>query len=423
MYYLDQLNNGLRIAAFRMPGKDSIAVGFWVKVGGRFETSRYAGISHFVEHMSFKGTKNRNTREIKENIEGLGGMLNAFTAEEVTCYYVKVLREHFSIAMDVLSDMLKHSLFKPVEVDKERSVILEEIKMYKDLPSHYVHDLIGMLLWPNQPLGQQLAGDEKSMNRIGRPELVEFVRRHYHPRNILVTVCGDLSYDEVRSEVEKYFSQVDRASESKYRKAVVKQSKPRLNLLDKKTEQTHFVIGLHGYSRFHPARYRAAILNILLGANMSSRLFEEVREKRGLAYEIKSGISFYLDTGSFTVSAGVETKKAPLTIRVILNELEKIKKRPVPEAELRRAKDYFMGQFYMSLEDTLDHMSWIGERALYNKDIPSREEIAAEIEKITARDITEVSRDLFKTNHLNLALIGSLTDKAKKQVERQFSLD
>ena len=423
MYHIDRLNNGLRVVTCEMPGKDSIAVGIWVKVGGRYENSTYAGISHFVEHMLFKGTKNRNTREIKEDIEGVGGMLNAFTAEELTCYFVKMLKNHFHLAMDVLSDMIKNPLFLPAEVEKERTVILEEIKMYLDLPSHYVHDLIGTLLWPKQPLGQLLAGDEKSVARIKRSNLLDFVKRYYHPRNILISVCGDIPHEEVLRQVEKSFPMTDNGSESEFKQAVVKQTKPNLKLVDKKTEQTHFVIGLHGFSRVYSGRYRASLLNIIMGANMSSRLFEEVREKRGLAYEISSRNSFLQDTGSFTVSAGVETKKAPLTIRVILNELEKIKKKPVSQGELRRAKDYFLGQFCMGLEDTLDHMSWIGERALYMGDVPSRYEIEKEIESITAEDITEVAKEIFKNNHLNLALIGSLEEKAKSKIQKEFTLN
>jgi len=423
VYHIDRLTNGLKVATVEMPGKDSIAVAIWVKVGGRYENAQYAGISHFVEHMLFKGTKNRNTRQIKEDVEGVGGMLNAFTAEELTCYFVKMLKNHFHLAMDVLSDMINNSLFLQTEIDKERAVIIEEIKMYLDLPSQHVHELIGPMLWPNQPLGLLLAGDEKSVTRIKRPNLVNFVKRYYHPQNILITVAGDVEHSEVMKQAEKYFPMPDKSDESVYEKATVKQSKPNLKLVDKKTEQTHFIIGLHGYSRFHPARYKASLLNIIMGANMSSRLFEEIREKRGLAYEIRSSNNFMQDTGSFTISAGVETKKAPKAISVILKELDKIKNKPVSDSELRRAKDYFLGQFCMGLEDTLDNMSWIGERALYTGEIPSRYEIEKEIKAMTAADITEAAKEIFKNDHLNLALIGPLSDKAKNQIQNEFTLN
>jgi len=423
VYHIERMTSGLRVTTCEMPGKDSIAVGIWVKVGGRYEIAKYAGISHFVEHMLFKGTKNRNTREIKEDIEGVGGMLNAFTAEELTCYFVKMLKQHFHLALDVLSDMVRNPLFLETEIEKERTVIVEEIRMYHDLPSHYVHDLIGTLLWPKQPLGFLLAGDEKSVSGIKRPNLLNFAKEYYHPMNILVSVCGDITHAEVMKAVERYFPDGKKCDESEFRKAVVKQTKPNLNIVDKKTEQTHFVIGMHGYSRFHPERHKASLLNIIMGANMSSRLFEEVREKRGLAYEISSRNSFLQDTGSFTISAGVETKKAPLAIKVILKELEKIRKKPVSTDELRRAKDYFLGQFYMGLEDTLDQMSWIGERVLYMGEIPSKFEIEKQIEQITPEQITEAANDIFKNNRLNLALIGNLSDKAKAQIQNEFTLD
>ncbi|MBI4398370.1 MAG: insulinase family protein [Candidatus Omnitrophica bacterium] len=423
MYRFEKLPHGLSVVTSEMPGKDSIAAGIWVKVGGRYETAKYAGISHFVEHMLFKGTKNRDTRAIKEDIEGIGGVLNAFTAEELTCYFAKVLKNHLHLALDVLSDMVRNPLFLETEIEKERTVIVEEIKMYQDVPAHYVHDLIGSLMWPKEPLGFLLTGDEASVSRIRRNHLVNFVNQYYRPINVLVAVCGDVEHKEVMNTVERYFPAEAKVDESEFKPVVVKQIKPRVKIVDKQTEQTHFVIGMHGFSRVHPHKYRAALLNIIMGANMSSRLFEEVREKRGLAYEISSRNSFLQDTGSFTISAGVETKKAPLALRVILRELDKIRKKPVSDDELRRAKDYFLGQFYMGLEDTLDQMSWLGERALYLKDTPDPFQIRREIEKVSPEDITKTARDIFKNEHLNLALIGNLQDKVKQQIEDKFALD
>ena len=421
MYHIDRLSNGLRIATCEMPGKDSVAIGIWVKVGSRYEPFSLNGISHFVEHMLFKGTAKRTTQEIKESIEGLGGVLNAFTSEELTCYFVKILKAHLHLTLDVLSDMIKNSMFKPEELEKERGVILEEIKMYLDLPSHHVHDLIGALLWPNQSLGRMISGDDKTVSKLTRSDLAGYVKKYYHPRNLLISVCGDVDHDEIYSQVDKFFPSKSGEDESVFKPAVVNQSKPKTLIVDRKTEQTHLVIGLHSYSRFHPNRYKASLLNIILGANMSSRLFEEVREKRGLAYEIRSQAGSYLDTGSFNISAGVETKKAPVAIRVILKELDKIRKKPVTEDELRRAKDYFMGQFYMGMEDTLDHMSWMGERVLLSGEMPGRGEIEQAVRKITCEDVLEVAREIFQSNHLNLALISSLTDKARGEIEKEFS--
>jgi predicted Zn-dependent peptidase len=405
-----------------MHERNSAAVAVWVRTGGRFESKKISGVSHFLEHMLFKGTKRRNTRQIKEEIEGVGGVLNAFTGEEITCFFAKLLSQHFPKALDVLSDMVNHAALDPVEIRKERAVILEEIKMYRDLPAHYVHDLMGEVLWPNQPLGRPLAGTDESVSRLTRRQILEYKERYYHPKNVLVVVAGPIQHHEVVARVKDHFPQRSRHPLSQFTAAISRQSRPGALYVEKQMEQTNFVIGLHGFSRKHPDRYKLGLLNIILGANMSSRLFEEVREKRGLAYEIKSGLTFYEDTGSVTVSAGVESKKTPTAIVVILRELAKVRKRGVSEDELRRAKDYFMSQLYMALEDTLDHALWIGEKVMYSNELPDREEIQRGIEKVTQREIQEIARHLFRTKNLNLTLIGPIPDKIQARIKRDFEL-
>ena len=419
-YHLDTLSNGLRVITIPMRERESASIAIWVKAGGRFENKKNSGVSHFLEHMLFKGTRDRTTRQIKEEIEGVGGMLNAFTAEELTCYFAKLLVRHYPKALDVLSDMINHATFEPKELSKERTVILEEIKMYRDLPSHHVHDLMGELLWPNQPLGRPLAGTEETVKGLTRPEIVSYKKKFYQPKNILVSVSGPVDPEDVLARVQGHFTQKTSHPESHFPAAVSRQLKPRTLFIEKQTEQTHFVIALYGLSRFHPDRYKLGILNIILGANMSSRLFEEVREKRGLAYEIRSGLSFYHDAGAVSISAGVEAKKAPQAIAVVLKELAKVAKKGISEGELRRAKDYFMSQLYLALEDTLEHLLWVGERAMDHGEIPDHEQIRQGIEGVTAAQVREAARRLFVTKHLNLTLIGAIGRKVQKQIKRDF---
>ncbi len=408
MYEQSTLDNGLQIVTNRLSGRESVGLAIWVRVGGRYEQKKLSGISHFVEHMLFKGTKKRTTKEIKENIEGVGGMLNAFTSEESTCYFVKIPKNRFEHAYDVLQDMVNDATLSVDEFKKERTVILEEIKMYLDLPSQHVHEIMSELLWANQPLGRPIAGTVETVSEMSRNDLYEHVQSYYHSKNILVTASGDIDHDYFKGITERYFAR--RADKQLSKFQVVKNSPngkaARFQLINKKTEQTHFVIGFHGLPRNHVDRYKLGLLNVILGGNMSSRLFEQVREQRGLAYEIKSGLSFFHDSGSVSISAGVEPKKAPLAIKVIMKELSKLKRSFVSKNELRRAKDYFLGQFLLGLEDTLDNALWYGERILYGGELPNIQEIQSGMEKVTEDDIQNLANQFFKSSDIHLALIG-----------------
>ena len=419
MYETSILNNGLRVVTNHLGGRESIGLAFWVRVGSRYEPARLCGISHFAEHMLFKGTKKRSPKRIKEEVEGVGGMFNAFTGEESTCYFVKIPRQHFSRAFDVLQDMINDSILKPEEFEKERTVILEEIKMYLDLPSQHVHEIMSELLWPNQPLGRPIAGTEESVSGFRRKDLVDYVRAYYHPHNLLIAACGEIEHDEVRVLSESYFNGANKRLLSKFAPAETISKHQRFRFLDKKTEQTHFVISFHGLSRNDPARYQLAVLNVVLGGNMSSRLFEEVREKRGYAYEIKSGLGFFHDAGSIAISAGVEPQKTHLATRVIMRELMRLKNELVPEDELKRAKDYFLGQLLLSLEDTLDRVLWFGERVLYGGDVPSYEEVRKEVERVSREEIRLLARRLFETRKLHFSLIGPVTGKFESKVQSE----
>lgn len=421
-FQLTRLSNRLQVLTLPLRERDSAAIVIWVRVGGRYEPKRLSGISHFLEHMLFKGTKRRSHRQIKKEVEGVGGMLNAFTGEESTCYFSKLPVQHFSQAFDVLVDMIKEASLSAKEIERERPVILEEIKMYRDQPSQYVHELMGELLWPDQPLGRSLAGSPEAVSAIRRSDILSYKKRYYRPPNILLSVAGRVSHEEVLELAKKYFNSENGNVFSRFKGAHVHQTQPRFHFFEKDTEQTHLVVGFHGFSKKDPRRYALGLLNIILGGNMSSRLFEEVREKRGLAYEIKSGTVYYQDTGSLNISAGVENRKAVLAIRVILQELKRLASKDVPREELRRAQDYFMGQFLMGLEDSLDHLFWVGEKILYLEKVPSREEIRREIEKVTPADLQKIARQIFQRRRLNLALIGPLKAKEQEEVRRSLVL-
>ncbi len=422
-YNLTTLENGLRVLTVPMSNRESAAVAIWVKAGGRYESKKISGISHYLEHMMFKGTPTRNTRRIKEEIEGVGGVLNAFTGEEMTCYFAKLLKQYYPRALDVLSDMVLHSTVPADELAKERTVILEEIKMYRDVPAHHVHDLMGELLWPDQPLGRTLAGTPETVSGMSRTDLRKYMKDYYHNSNILVSVSGDVDHEEVLARVADIYKTRKAEKPSAFVPAKSAQTKPRTHFYEKATEQTHLVIGLHALPRMHPDRYKLGLLHVMLGANMSSRLFEEVREKRGLAYEIKSGISGYQDAGAFTVSAGVETKKTVRAVAVILKELAKVRKSFVKPDELRRAKDYFMSQVSMGVEDTLDHLLWTGEKALCSGELPDKAEIRRQIETTTMEDIQRVAQGIFRTGNLNLSLIGPVPEKMQREITKNLVID
>ncbi|MDP3919561.1 MAG: pitrilysin family protein [Candidatus Omnitrophota bacterium] len=419
-YQLTQLPNGLKVVTIPMQDRETVAVAIWVRVGSRYEPLRSSGLSHFMEHMLFKGTRRRSTRQIKAEIEGVGGMLNAFTSEETTCFFAKVMKDHYSGALDVLADMVNHATLKPDEIRKEKTVIVEEIKMYQDLPSHEVFELLGEMVWPNQPLGRNLAGSEKTVMSFTRPDVTKFKQRFYHPGNLVLSVSGPVFHEEILEQARSLFGDKPRHAVSRFPKARISRRGPRTRFCDKETAQTHFVIGFHSVSRYHAYRYAVGLLSVMLGGNMSSRLYEELREKRGLAYEIRAGASFLQDTGCFTVSAGVEPEKATTAISVVLRELGKICHSRMSERELRRAKDYFLTQLWMALEDTLDHMLWAGERMVYSDDLPSLNSLRRGIEQVTVRDMQEAARQIFQTQNLHLALIGKLNAKQQRRIKESF---
>jgi len=408
MYKKTTLENGLRVVTHRMPEMKSAALGIWIKVGGRYETTANKGISHYLEHLLFKGSKKYSCRNIKESIEGVGGSLNGFTSEEFTCYLVKLPSRHLDMGLGILSDMVINPLLSAEEINKERTVILEELKMYKDLPQSYVQELLDELLWPKQPLGESIIGTVESVSKIDKKMLTDYRNSRYTPSNIIVSAAGLLHHDKLVSGINNAFAKTKDLGVNTFIQVQETQSKPQLNVFNKDTEQTHLALGFHGFKRKHPLRYALGLLHIILGGNMSSRLFNEVREKRGLAYEIGTQLKRFHDTGAFVVHAGTDNNKVEDALGVILDELLKISEKPVSAGEFKRAKEFYIGQLMLALEDTLDHMLWLGESlASFNRTY-SLEEIIKEINKVKVDDLRKVAKMLFKEASLNLALIGPL---------------
>lgn len=332
----------------------------------------------------------------------------------------KVLRKDYENTLDVLADMVNHAKLADTDIAKERTVVLEEIKMYYDLPMHYVQELLMNLLWPNQSLGNFIAGTVDSVIGITPRQLRSFKKKYYHPKNIVVTVFGDVSPTLVEDQVTSLFGKANGRAPSRFTRARSNQRSLRTRFEQKKTEQTHFVMGLHCGSRNNPDRYKIGLLNIIMGGNMSSRLFEQVREQRGLAYTVRSHVSTYQDAGAFTISAGVDDRKTLQTIKVIMRELNKICEKRVGDAEFRRAKDYFLGQLLLGLEDGLDHMLWMGEHYLYTNRLPTMERLTQAIEEITPNDIRRVARKLIWDQPISFALIGPTKDKVIERVKKEL---
>ncbi|MAF85578.1 MAG: peptidase M16 [Dehalococcoidales bacterium] len=406
LYQKTTLDNGLRLVTANMPHTHSVCIGIFVGVGSRYETESEAGISHFIEHLCFKGTQQRPTaREISEAIEGVGGILNGGTDKELTVYWCKVAQSHFPLALDVLTDMLLHSRFDPPEIEKERRVIIEEIKMGKDSPSQWVNILIDDLLWPNHPLGRDVAGSKESVSAITGDRMLGYLQSQYLPGNSVVAVAGNIQHDEVLAAVSQalgdWTSQPERPGCLAYKPELAQ----RLQVETRDIEQAHLCLALPGLSLLHPRRFTVDLLNIILGGGMSSRLFAEIRDKLGLAYSIQSYAEHFLDSGSVTVYAGVEPKNLKTAIKAILEQLAKLKEQ-VPETELSKAKELSKGRLLLRMEDSRNVAGWVGGQEVLSERILSVDQVISIIEAITAEELKQLARELMVGSQLRLAVVG-----------------
>lgn len=417
MYKLTTLGNGLKVITNRMPDSHSLAIGLWIKTGGRYETKEKQGLSHFLEHMLFKGTDKRSCQQLKQAIEEKGGFFNAFTAEEYTCYYVKILSEHLSLACDILSDMILNPSLRTEEIKKERKVIFEEIRMNLDLPAQYVHDLLDELIWPAHPLGMPLLGTYQTVSFILRSDLVKQRELFHRPNNIVAVCAGKVEHNHFVEAIARFFKKRKPAQTISFEKVNSVQDKPRLRFYNKDTEQTHLCLGVRSMGRRHLQRYALDILNIVLGGNMSSRLFNEIREKRSLAYEIGSSAKLYSDTGSFFIHAGIDNKKIREAVSVIMKELRRIRNFPVTKRELDMAKEYYKSGLLMALEDCTSNMLFLGEQMVSIDKIHTEEEILKEIEKVDIDMVKHLANRLFTNRNLKLAVIGPQKEKKRREIE------
>lgn len=408
MYQVTQFANGLRLATAEMPHLASVSIGLWVGLGSRCEPKHLNGVCHFIEHLLFKGTSRRTAQEISQAIEGLGGYLNAFTGEESTCFHARAGHEHTESILDVLFDMLLNSQFAPQDVRKERGVIKEEIAMYLDEPQHHVQELLNAVLWPDQPLGRSITGTPATLDRLGRRALLEYLRTNYVTGAIVVVAAGRIKHRQLRRALRPYLDRPRVGIRSGFIAARNDQHAPRVHLCTKPTEQTQLALGIRTCSRHDERRYALRLLNALLGENMSSRLFQVIREDHGLAYSISSTPSFFADTGDLVISAGLETGNVDKTLKLIARELRRLKEKPPGSAELNRARDYVIGQMDLSLESADNQMNWLGEQLLGYGRIFSADLLKRKLKQITPRHVQQAARIFFKPEHVNLALVSPL---------------
>jgi len=411
MYDITTLPGGLRVITAPMPHMESVSVGVWIGSGGRHESRSLCGISHFIEHLLFKGTVRRSAKQISQTVEGVGGYLNAFTGEENTCYYAKASRQHLDLLLDVLGDMYRHPKLTGTDIAKERQVIKEELLMYRDQPDHYVNELLNETLWPGHALGRALAGTPASLDRMDRATLLDFKARRYVPVNTIVAIAGNCDHAASVARVASHFPARTPGRVARFAPVAVGQRAPQLRFLTKTVEQTHLAIGIRSYSRHDVRRYALKLLSVILGENMSSRLFQTIREEHGLAYSIQTATSFLADTGAFLISAGLDTRRLPKALKLILQELGKVARRAPAAAELRRAQDYAIGQMRIGMESTNNQMMWCGEHLLAYGCVQPPAEIERRVAAVTPAQVQETAADIFRDHRLNVAVITPSKDE------------
>jgi predicted Zn-dependent peptidase len=408
LYQKTILENGLRLVTDHMPHTRSVAINFFVGTGSRYETDKEAGISHFVEHMCFKGTEKYPTStDVSSVIEGVGGILNAGTDKELTVYWCKVAEPHFERALDVLADILLHSKYDQEELERERQVIIEEINMSLDSPSQRVSMLIDELMWPGQPLGRDIAGGKETVASITRQMMLDYMAAQYRPQNIVLSIAGAVEPSRVGEAVAKATAGWPKVMPPlKY--APYQPNNGRRVLIEKReTEQTQLCLSMPGIAIDHADRFRLDLLNVILGEGMSSRLFTEVRDKMGLAYSIQSYAEHFLDTGAMTISAGVDTKNLGVAVKAVIHELTRIKT-DLQESEVHRAKELFKGRIWLRMEDSRAVAGWMGTQEILTGRLMSTDEVIQRIESITLGDLKDIAASIFDIDGLRLAAVGPI---------------
>jgi predicted Zn-dependent peptidase len=415
------LPNGLRVLLVPQKGAKAVTLLVLVEAGSKYETKEQNGISHFLEHMVFKGSKRRPTPlAIATELDRIGGESNAFTSHEYTGYWIKADASQFDTVLDLISDIYLNPLFNENEIEKEKNVVIEEMKMYFDLPHRHVWDLWLELLYGDQPAGWPVIGNEETIRRLKRDDILKYVNEHYRAPHTLVTISGD--FDEgVVEKIDKYFSGIS-SGYGKPKPAVNEfQERPAVKLYTKKTDQTHLVLGVRAFSIFDERRFPLTLLNTVLGSGMSSRLFQRLRQELGMAYYVGSHVDLFTDHGYFAAYAGVDTNRIQTAINVILEEFKRLRKEPIPEEELRKGKDHIRGTLILNLETTDELASFYGPQEILKKEIQTPEELLAKIEKLTPEDLQQAAQEIFVEKNLNLAVIGPINEP--KLLEQSLHLD
>lgn len=416
-YQKTTLKNGIRILYVPIPAVESATVMVWIRCGSRFEEGRVSGISHFLEHVVFKGSQKRpSAKAISEAIDSLGCEFNAGTSKEWTHFYVKARASAMPKAVDILADMVLHPLLRPEDIAREKGVILEEISLYEDTPIYKINDLFENLIYAQSPLGWDISGTPETVKKIKKDDFVKYRSKYYYPGNMVITVAGAVSKSDAFGSAEKYFGGLERSSQVQEKpKLTFKQTLPQVSLKKKKVDQAHVILGFRGDPMGESRRFVESVLTSILGGGMSSRLFTEVREKRGLAYSVKTSSEHYLDNGYFSTYAGLDTERVSEAIKVMLEVHYGLvtKKYPLTPREFNKAKEYLKGNIALSLEDTKNVDLFFGlEELMLGKPL-SPEEVFNAIDKVTIDEVYHLAKDFFKPEKLNLAIIGPYTDRQK----------
>lgn len=406
-YERTTLPNGLRLLMAPMPGMRSASISFFFTVGSRYESNTNAGISHFIEHMLFKGSKKYpNARLISEAIEGVGGVFNASTGKELTHYSARVPGEHATAVLDVLADMVRQSLFDPIEIEKERSVIIEELSSTHDDPQEWVGLLIDEAMWPRLPLGRDDAGYIETVSNMQRQQMLDYLDEYYRPNSLIISVAGNINSACIVEKCKRLFSMWEPRQHASWTKCLPPTDTSQVVLIEKETEQVNLCLGTLGLDYLSPDYYTLMLINAILGDGMSSRLFQTIREEQGLAYDIGSYFNSYAETGNFVVSAGVDPSQVEAAVRAIVNELSSLCTTPVPTDELDRIKAYIKGGLFLGLESTSQVAYWLGSQESLRGKILDLDEIIAHIENVTPQDIQRLAQTCFAPQWRHLALIG-----------------
>jgi predicted Zn-dependent peptidase len=406
MYRKTFLKNGIRLLSEHISHIRSISIGIWIPKGSRDENPEENGISHFIEHLVFKGTGSRSAHDIAKEIDSVGGILNGFTEREYTCFHAKVLDQHYPLAIELLSDIFLNSTFDSNEIERERNVVLQEIKMVEDTPDDYIHDLFNEVFWAGHSLGYPIVGTRERVNTFDRETIWRYFDDHYRSNHLIISIAGNFDYEELIGRIEDKFGGLEERMEVGKRSPP--EPNPRIGLFPRELEQVHLCLGTRGIPQTHPLRYAGYVLNTLLGRGMSSYLFQEIREKRGLAYSVYSYRPAYFDAGQLVVYAGTDRESLEEVVRLIIRQFDTFRKVKIGQDELKRAQEQLKGNLLLSLESSDSWMTRLAQNEMYFGEYIPIEEVIQRIERVTSEEVNQLAQDLFREGLLCLTVLGPL---------------